>query len=113
MAKIDQTSKTLLAAMAQACKNIIAVASPFAAACDFENQANAVDNIYMNLVIISELYAKNNDDTKALLATVNWPEIKKNIDIITADYKNADNRVLFYVSKSLIPRLKERIDELL
>lgn len=113
MAGIDQTSKTLLAAMAQACTNIIAVASPFAAACDFANQDNAADNINMNLVIISELYAKNNDEIKASLATVNWPEIKKNIDIITADYKNADKRVLFYVSKSLIPRLKERIDELL
>ena len=113
MASTEQTTKALLAAMAQACKNIIAVASPFAAACDFANQENAADNINMNLVIISELYAKNDDETKALLATVNWPEIKRNIDIVTADYKNADQKVLFYVSKSLIPRLKDRIDELL
>lgn len=113
MTDTEQTNKTLLAAMAQACKNIIWVTAPYAAACDFVNQENAADNINMNILIVSEMYAKLNDDVKASLASVNWPEIKRNIDLITADYKNADNRVLFYVSKSLIPRLKERIDELL
>ncbi|MBP5504209.1 MAG: hypothetical protein IKR94_06840 [Bacteroidales bacterium] len=113
MANTEQNHKTLLAAIAQACKNIIWVTAPLAAACDFANQENVADNINMNIVIISEMYAKLNDDVKARLASVNWPEIKRNIDLITADYRNADNRVLFYVSKSLIPRLKERIDQIL
>ena len=53
MAAISPKMRNLLAPMAQACKNIIAVSAPIADATEFENQDTIVDNIYMNLVIIS------------------------------------------------------------
>lgn len=113
MEVISQKMKNLLAPMAQSCKNIIAVTVSIANADDFANQDTIVDNIYMNLVIISENYAKTDDYIKQAFAEINWSEIKSYIDKVTPDYKQADFRDLFYVSKSLTPRLKNKIDELL
>lgn len=112
MKELSQQAKNLLASMAQACKNIIAVSAPIANASDFDNKDTIADNIYMNLVIISENYAKTDDDIKQLFAAINWPEIKRYIDMIIPDYKSAENRVLFYVSKALIPRVNDMIDKL-
>ena len=111
MAAISQKMRNLLAPMAQACKNIIAVSAPIADATEFENQDTIVDNIYMNLVIISENYAKTDDDVKQALT--NWSEIKSYTEKVIPDCKNADCRVWFYISHSLIPTLKDKIDELL
>lgn len=113
MTAVSQKMKNLLAPMAQACNNIIAVTVSIANADDFANQDTIADNIYMNLVIISENYAKTDDDIKQLFAEINWSEIKYYIDKVIPDYKNADDRDLFYISKSLTPRLKNKIDELL
>ncbi|MBO4371545.1 MAG: hypothetical protein J5826_01310 [Bacteroidales bacterium] len=111
MSGLSQKMRNLLAPMAQACKNIIAVSAPIADATGFENQDTIVDNIYMNLVIISENYAKTDDDIKQ--AITNWSEIKTYTEKVIPDCKNADCRVWFYISHSLIPTLKEKLDELL
>ncbi|MCQ2975812.1 MAG: hypothetical protein MJ211_13505 [Bacteroidales bacterium] len=105
-------SKGILASMLQATKNIIAVTMPFNNASDLEKQVIVYDNVYMNLVIINEAYIKCEEQVRKEIDFINWNEIIRYADLMSND-NSANEKEVFYIAKSLIPRLKSSLDSIL
>lgn len=104
---------SVLKAMYQACGNIIAISTDFVNANDLTDKDIVFDNVYMNLVIISEAYIKISQQTKDKYDIIRWEDIKNYTQDIVNDYQQIDVGKIVAVCKYLIPSLSEKLKKIL
>ncbi len=104
---------SVLKSMQHACRNIISVSNAFVNANDLTDKEIVFDNVYMNLVVISEANMKISDKTKAEFDIIRWDNIESYTAEIVSDYHAVDIGKIVAVCKYLVPSLITKLDKII